>query len=143
MSNVNFTMPIERKLAAIMFTDIAGYTEQMSKSESKSLDLLEKKRSILKPLIKEYNGTFVKEIGDGTLSYFESAVNAATCAVGFMEDKFKCSTEVPFRVLLVDDVLTTGATSNSCAQTLKNAGAKWVGVMTLATPRLIKGEAKG
>ena len=50
--------------------------------------------------------------------------------------------EVPFRVLLVDDVLTTGATSNSCAQTLKNAGAKWVGVMTLATPRLIKGEAK-
>ena len=60
-----------------------------------------------------------------------------------MEDKFKCSTEVPFRVLLVDDVLTTGATSDSCAQTLKNAGAKWVGVMTLATPRLIKGEAKG
>ena len=45
---------IERKLAAIMFTDIAGYTEQMSKSESKSLDTLEKKRSILKPLLKEY-----------------------------------------------------------------------------------------
>ena len=40
-------MPIERKLAAIMFTDIAGYTESMSKSESKSLDTLEKKRSIL------------------------------------------------------------------------------------------------
>ena len=35
-------MPIERKLAAIMFTDIAGYIEQMSKSESKSLDILEK-----------------------------------------------------------------------------------------------------
>ena len=78
-------MPIERKLAAIMFTDIAGYTASMSKSESKSLDLLEKKRSILKPLIKEYNGTFVKEIGDGTLSYFESAVNAATCAVKLQE----------------------------------------------------------
>ena len=70
-------MPIERKLAAIIFTDIAGYTESMSKSESKSLDTLEKKRSILKPLLKEYKGTFVKEIGDGTLSYFESAVNAA------------------------------------------------------------------
>ena len=47
---------IERKLAAIMFTDIAGYTESMSKSESKSLDTLEKKRSILKPLLKEYKG---------------------------------------------------------------------------------------
>ena len=33
---VNFTMPIERKLAAIMFTDIAGYTEQMSKDEDRS-----------------------------------------------------------------------------------------------------------
>jgi len=76
---------IERKLAAIMFTDIAGYTAQMSKSESKTLKLLEKKRSILKPLFKKYKGTFVKEIGDGTLSYFDSAVNAATCAVKLQE----------------------------------------------------------
>jgi len=81
-------MPIERKLAAIMFTDIAGYTESMSKSESKTLKLLEKKRSILKPLLKEYKGTFVKEIGDGTLSYFESAVNAATCAVKLQENTY-------------------------------------------------------
>jgi len=81
-------MPIERKLAAIMFTDIAGYTESMSKSESKTLNLLEKKRSILKPLIKEYKGTFVKEIGDGTLSYFESAVNAASCAVKLQENTY-------------------------------------------------------
>ena len=81
-------MPIERKLAAIMFTDIAGYTESMSKSESKSLDTLEKKRSILKHLLKEYKGTFVKEIGDGTLSYFESAVNAATCAVKLQETTY-------------------------------------------------------
>ena len=79
---------IERKLAAIMFTDIAGYTESMSKSESKTLNLLEKKRSILKPLLKEYKGTFVKEIGDGTLSYFESAVNAATCAVKLQEKTY-------------------------------------------------------
>jgi TolB-like protein len=71
-----------------MFTDIVGYTEQMSKSESKSLDTLEKKRSILKPLLKKYKGTFVKEIGDGTLSYFESAVNAATCAVKLQETTY-------------------------------------------------------
>ena len=37
-------MSIERKLAAIMFTDIAGYTASMSESESKSLELLEKNR---------------------------------------------------------------------------------------------------
>ena len=88
---LNFSMSsskVERKLAAIMFTDIAGYTASMSESESKSLELLEKKRSILKPLLKEYNGTFVKEIGDGTLSYFESAVNAATCAVKLQEQTY-------------------------------------------------------
>ena len=55
-------MVIERKLAAIMFTDIVGYTVSMSKSESKSLDLLEKKRSTIKPLIKEYNKVFKERI---------------------------------------------------------------------------------
>ena len=72
---------IERKLAAIMFTDIAGYTKSMSKSESKTLNLLEKKRSILKPLLKEYKGTFVKEMGDGTFSKFNSIFNGTqTCS---------------------------------------------------------------
>ena len=68
-------MPIERKSAAIMFTDIAGYTEAMSESEQKALDMLRRKRSILKPLIDSHQGTYVKEIGDGTLSYFESGFN--------------------------------------------------------------------
>ncbi|NQV16561.1 tetratricopeptide repeat protein [bacterium] len=70
-----------RKLAAIMFTDIAGFTKAMSADEESTLALLRKKRSIIKPLISGNNGTFVKEIGDGTLSYFPSAIDAATCAV--------------------------------------------------------------
>ena len=37
---LNYTMPIERKLAAIMFTDIAGYTAQMSKDEAVAISLL-------------------------------------------------------------------------------------------------------
>ena len=65
---------VERKLAAIMFTDIVGYTAQMSKDEAVAISLLNKKESILKPLIKEYNGTYVKSTGDGSLSYFNSAV---------------------------------------------------------------------
>ena len=58
---VNFTMPssqIERKLAAIMFTDIAGYTAQMSKDEAVAISLLNKKESVLKPLITKHNGTY-------------------------------------------------------------------------------------
>ena len=76
---------IERKLAAIMFTDIAGYTAQMSKDEAVAISLLNKKESILKPLILEHNGTYVKNTGDGSLSHFNSAVDAATCAKRLQE----------------------------------------------------------
>ena len=73
-------MPIKRKSAAIMFTDISGYTKTMSESEQKALEMLRKKRAIIKPLIDNHKGTYVKEIGDGTLSYFESGYNASACA---------------------------------------------------------------
>ena len=78
-----------RKLAAIMFTDIAGYTAQMSKDESKALNLLKTKESILKPLIKKHNGTYVKSTGDGSLSYFRSAIDAAICSVKLQEATFE------------------------------------------------------
>ena len=75
----------ERKLAAIMFTDIAGYTALMSKDEARAIELLREKQSILKPLLEAHKGTFVKSIGDGTLAYFDSAINAASCAVRLQE----------------------------------------------------------
>jgi class 3 adenylate cyclase len=55
-------MPIERKLAAIMFTDIAGYTAQMSQDEDKAFALIRKKRELLLPLIEQYEGKLIKEI---------------------------------------------------------------------------------
>jgi class 3 adenylate cyclase/tetratricopeptide (TPR) repeat protein len=79
------TPKVKRKLAAIMFTDIAGFTEFMSYDEQQAINAVKKKRSIIQPLIKEHNGVFVKEIGDGTLSYFSSAVDASTCAVKLQE----------------------------------------------------------
>jgi len=45
---------IERKIAAIMFTDIVGYTSKMSKDEAIAISLLNKKESVLKPLIEEW-----------------------------------------------------------------------------------------
>ncbi len=68
-----------------MFTDIAGYTAQMSKDEAVAISLLNKKESVLKPLIAKHNGTYVKSTGDGSLSHFNSAVDAATCAKRFQE----------------------------------------------------------
>ena len=70
---------VERKLAAIIFTDIVGYTEQMSKDQDAAFVLLEEKQSKLKPLIKQHNGKLVKEMGDGTLSHYPTAVDAYNC----------------------------------------------------------------
>ena len=71
----------ERKLAAIMFTDIVGYTEQMSKDQDVAFALLEEKQSKFKPLVKEHNGSLIKEMGDGTLSQYPSAIDASKCSV--------------------------------------------------------------
>ena len=59
-------MTEQRKLAAIMFTDIVGYTALMSKDEQNALRLLQKNRDLLKNLIKQYNGEWLQAIGDGT-----------------------------------------------------------------------------
>ena len=74
---------IERKLAAIMFTDIAGYTEQMSKDEDKAFALIKKKRDLLLPLLEKHEGKLIKEIGDGTLTRYFKADNAIDCASTF------------------------------------------------------------
>ena len=74
-------MTQQRKLAAIMFTDIVGYSALMGRDEEKAIQLLHKNRDLLKPLIKEHRGDWLKEIGDGTLSSFTSAVEAVKCAL--------------------------------------------------------------
>ena len=70
-----------RKLAAIVFTDIAGYTEQMSQDQDVAFVLLEEKQSKFRPLIKEHNGTLIKEMGDGTLSHYPTAIDASKCSI--------------------------------------------------------------
>jgi len=70
-----------RKLAAIMFTDIVGFTAFMGDDEKKAMDMLRKNREVQKPLIEKYNGSWLKEIGDGTLSSFPSALEALNCAI--------------------------------------------------------------
>lgn len=70
----------EHKLAAIVFTDIVGYTSHMEKDEQHTMDLLIRQREIIFPLVKEYNGEVIKEIGDGLLIMFNSAVKAVRFA---------------------------------------------------------------
>src|SRR5216684_7356750 len=69
-----------RELAAIMFSDIAGYTAIMGRDERKALRALDDHRALLRTILPRFNGRLVGEIGDGTLSSFHSALDAVNCA---------------------------------------------------------------
>ena len=74
-----------RSLAAIMFTDIVGYTSMMAEDEQFALQVIEQHREILKPRVEKHNGRWLKEMGDGTLSSFPSSIDAVNCATEIQE----------------------------------------------------------
>ncbi len=73
-------MSSTRQLAAIMFTDIVGYTSLMGIDEEKAFDLLRKNRQVQRPIIQQYNGRWIKELGDGVLASFSNVTEAVLCA---------------------------------------------------------------
>ncbi|HIG81399.1 MAG TPA: hypothetical protein EYQ62_07145 [Verrucomicrobiales bacterium] len=70
-----------RKLAAIVFTDIVDYSSLANRDEKAALKLLKKQRRLLKPLVKQFEGEWLKEIGDGLLLSFDSSLSAVECAL--------------------------------------------------------------
>jgi class 3 adenylate cyclase len=74
-------MAQSRQLAAIMFTDIVGYTALMGRDEEKAFELLNKNRQIQKPIIEQYNGKWIKELGDGVMATFQTVSDAVTAAI--------------------------------------------------------------
>lgn len=78
-------MKEQHKLAAIMFTDITGYSAMMSKDEKMAMRVLEKNRLIHKSSIAKFNGEYIKEVGDGTLAIFQSSIDAVNCAIAIQK----------------------------------------------------------
>ncbi len=74
-----------RQLAAIMFTDIVGFTALMGSDERKTLEILEMNRQIHKLIITEYNGRWIKELGDGVMASFINISDAINAAMKIME----------------------------------------------------------
>jgi serine/threonine-protein kinase len=70
-----------RQLAAIMFTDIVGYTALMGDDEQKAFEILNKNRRLQKPLIEKYGGRCIKELGDGVLASFNTVSDAVNAAI--------------------------------------------------------------
>jgi class 3 adenylate cyclase len=70
----------QRTLAAIIFTDVVGYSALMAANEEYTLDLLRRDFQIMKQLCQRFEGKVLKNIGDALLLYFPSAVKAVACA---------------------------------------------------------------
>ena len=78
-------MSKSRQLAAIMFTDIVGFTSFMGSDEQKTFEILEKNRKIHKPIISEFNGKWIKELGDGVMASFNTVSDAVSAAIKIQE----------------------------------------------------------
>lgn len=74
-------MPQSRQLAAIMFTDIVGYTAMMQLDESKTVAVIKHYSASLEKLVNQFKGQVLNYYGDGSLCIFSNATDAAKCAL--------------------------------------------------------------
>lgn len=90
-------MTSKRQLAAIMFTDISGFSAMMQEGESYAREILQRHRKVLEEAHSTFEGNVLQYIGDGTLSIFNSAVAAVECAVA-MQVELRKAPFVPLRI---------------------------------------------
>lgn len=90
-------MSTERHLAAIMFTDIVGYTAMMQENEKQAATVRQQHRQVFEQEHNKHHGKILQYYGDGTLSIFKSAVEAVECAIK-MQQEFQAEQKVPLRI---------------------------------------------
>jgi adenylate cyclase len=105
---------VERRLAAVLAADVAGYSRLMGADEVGTLAALKAiRREIVDPAIAEYRGRIVKTTGDGMLVEFASAVDAITCAMTIQakmaERVLNGTPNVAFRIgINIGDIIIDG-----------------------------------
>ncbi|MCH7887182.1 MAG: tetratricopeptide repeat protein [Candidatus Marinimicrobia bacterium] len=97
-----------RKLAAIMFTDMVGYTALMQKDEDKARELIERHRAHMKPFVEKHGGEIIQYVGDGTFCRFDSAIEAVNTALE-IQKVLELEPEINLRIgIHVGDVVVKG-----------------------------------
>jgi len=87
----------QRKLAAILFADIVGYTALMQTDEQQALSHLQKFKNALKQLVPSNKGEIIQFYGDGCLATFHSSLDAVACAKK-LQAQFQTTPTVPVRI---------------------------------------------
>lgn len=78
-------MSENRKLSAILFADIQGYTSLMQKDEEEAFKVLDRYQKILAEEVSKFGGEVVKNYGDGSLCLFPTALSAVNCSIAIQQ----------------------------------------------------------
>ena len=102
------TARVERRLAAVLVADVAGYSRLMGADDVGTLEALKAiRREIVDPAIAEHKGRIVKTTGDGLLVEFASAVDAVTCAMAVQEKMAGREGQIAFRIgINIGDIIS-------------------------------------
>jgi len=92
----------DRKLVVIMFMDIVNYSKMMGDDESATLKLLNDYESLVFPILENFDGKIVKELGDGLFCEFNSALRASECALQIQNElnTYNKSSNNKFKILV-------------------------------------------
>lgn len=90
-------MSQSRQLAAIMFTDIVGYTAMMQNNEQIAVAITKNYVTVLKQFVTSHGGEILNDYGDGSLCTFSSATEAVKCAME-MQQQLQRDSKVPLRI---------------------------------------------
>ncbi len=96
-SHHSFTMSQQRRLAAILFTDIVGYTAIMQQNEEQAVTVIKRHNTELKETVSAHAGEVLNDYGDGSLSVFASVTDALQCALE-MQQRLQVAPAVPMRI---------------------------------------------